>query len=175
MHDIFDTGTEPQTYPEDYTVPYPVGDPGDVEPIVGDLGAGVAATAEFDGWGYVRLLDADTPGLPELDSYNIPEAHDEAYAQGFGDLTVHEVATELLNLTQEHMAYFAWYSGGFRVAKFDEDSVEQVGAFIDRGGNNFWGVQITDKTVGGRRVVVASDRDFGLYVFRYTGSLAPLP
>jgi hypothetical protein len=173
MHHFFDTGEEPQTYPPDFTVPYPVGDPGDVEPDAGDLGAEVVATAQFDGWGHARLLDADAPGLPEVDSYTIPETHDEAFAQGFGDLTVHEVATELLDPTQEHMAYFAWYSGGFRVAKFDEDSVEEVGAFIDRGGNNFWGVQITDMKWRGRRIVVASDRDFGLYVFRYTGSLTP--
>ena len=154
-------------------MPYPVGDTGDVEPDAGDLGAEVSATAEFDGWGHVRLLDADAPGLPEVDSYTIPETHDEDFAQGFGDLTVHEVATELLNPSEDHMAPFAWYSGGFRVAKFGEDSIQQVGAFIDRGGNNFWGVQLTDNTFDGRRVVVASDRDFGLYVFRFTGSLAP--
>jgi hypothetical protein len=178
MHDIFDTGTPPQNYPPDYTVPYPVGDPTDVEPDAGDLGAEVAATAVFDGWGYARLLQADQPGFPEEDQFAIDEAIDEDFAQGFGDLTVHEVANELYNENRDHLAYFAWYSGGFRVAKFSETSIQEVGHFIDQGGNNFWGVQITDQTHGprgGRRVVLASDRDFGLYVFKYTGSVSPLP
>ena len=43
-----------------------------------------------------------------------------------------------------------------------------MGAFIDEGGNNFWGVeQFT--TPQGDRLFAGSDRDFGLYLFRYTG------
>jgi len=54
------------------------------------------------------------------------------------------------------------------VVSFGPDGLEQVGKFIDRGGNNFWGVeQFT--TPDGERLVGASDRDFGLYIFRYTG------
>ncbi len=40
-------------------------------------------------------------------------------------------------------------------------------AFIDTGGNNFWGVE--QFTQGGERYIAGSDRDFGLYLFRYTG------
>ena len=44
----------------------------------------------------------------------------------------------------------------------------EVGAFIDEGGNNFWGVeQFT--TPQGERLFAGSDRDYGLYLFRYTG------
>jgi hypothetical protein len=38
---------------------------------------------------------------------------------------------------------------------------------VDQGGNDFWGVQITVRD--DVEYVLASDRDFGLYVFRYTG------
>ena len=48
------------------------------------------------------------------------------------------------------------------------DGLDEVGKFIDEGGNNFWGVEIFDDAAGGR-LIAASDRDFGLYLFRYTG------
>jgi hypothetical protein len=176
MHLQFDDPTNAdQTYPPDYTVPYPVGDPGDVEPDIGDQGWDFSSAAVYDGWGYVRLLDADEPGLPELDQMAIAQTNDPAFAQGFGDMSVHEVAVELYDEGQEQMAYFSWYDAGFRVGRFDDDSIDEVGHFIDRGGNDFWGVQITDQKHLGRRVVVASDRDFGLYVFKYTGALNPRP
>jgi hypothetical protein len=44
----------------------------------------------------------------------------------------------------------------------------RVGHFIDQGGNNFWGVQVFEHE--GQEYVAASDRDFGLYIFRYTGN-----
>lgn len=51
-----------------YTVPYPVGDPGDLEPDIGDIGNGkIDATAFFSGWGGSRLLDADS--LVEIDKF----------------------------------------------------------------------------------------------------------
>jgi hypothetical protein len=46
--------------------------------------------------------------------------------------------------------------------------MEEVGHFIDEGGNDFWGVQLTSNRRG-QDLVLASDRDSGLYVFRYTG------
>jgi hypothetical protein len=62
------------------------------DPEIGALGADVRASAEFDGWGYVRLLERDT--MEEIDAYAIDEALDEDFAQGFGDLSVHEVAVD---------------------------------------------------------------------------------
>jgi hypothetical protein len=39
------------------------------------------------------------------------------------------------------------------------------------GGNDHWGVALAvDQS--GNRIVLASDRDFGLYIYRYTG---PMP
>ena len=46
--------------------------------------------------------------------------------------------------------------------------LEQVGKFIDKGGNNFWGVEDFTSPAGGR-LLAGSDRDFGLYLLRYTG------
>jgi hypothetical protein len=148
---------------------------------LGTLGARYHATGEFDGWGYVNLHDATDPNLPIVDTYTIPEAQNEAFASGFGDLTVHEVKTD--PRPGINLAYFSYYAGGFRVAEFGKNGIREVGRFIDEGGNNFWGVfPIGDETCGhgypgchpgigqGQRpLVLASDRDFGLYIFDYTG------
>jgi hypothetical protein len=47
-------------------------------------------------------------------------------------------------------------------------AVDRVAQGIDQGGNEFWGVQLTDTFVGGTRVVAYSDRDYGLYLARGT-------
>ena len=57
-------------------------------------GASYAASTEFDGWGYVQLHDARDANLRIIDSYAVPEALDEAFADGFGTLSVHEVKTD---------------------------------------------------------------------------------
>jgi hypothetical protein len=162
MHLLFDR-------PPDYTVPYPVGDSGDLEPDIGDIASGtIDATSFFSGWGYSRLLDAQAAGLPELDQYWLPEAADPMFATGFGDVDVHEVATG--RGPDADLAYYAHYSGGIRVARFDATAINEVGAFIDEGGNDFWGVQLTDKfTAAGDRIVAFSDLDYGLYLAAYTG------
>src|SRR6266508_5041238 len=95
-----------------YTIPYPVGDPGDLEPNPGDLGPKVAAETKFDGWGYIHLFDAST--LRELDTYAILEEEDPAFATGFGNLTIHEVTFD----PTADLAYLSWYAGGFRVVSF---------------------------------------------------------
>jgi hypothetical protein len=159
MHTLF--GREP-----DFTVPYPVGDPGDLEPDIGDIGNGkVDATSFFSGWGHSRLLDADT--LAEIDQFWIDEANDPAFAVGFGDVDVHEVATG--RGPDADLAYYAHYSGGIRVTSISPTAIEEVGRFIDQGGNDLWGVQLTEKFVNDRRVVAFSDRDYGLYLASYTG------
>lgn len=148
---------------------------------LGALGERYEASGEFDGWGYVNLHDATQPDLSIIDTYIIPEAINEAFASGFGDLTVHEVKTD--PRPGINLAYFSYYAGGFRVAEFGADGIREVGRFIDEGGNNFWGVfPIGDELCGhgypgchpgigqGRRpLILASDRDFGLYIFDYTG------
>ncbi len=132
---------------------------------IGTEGNEIAATSVFDGWGYTHLYRNEPSGLVAVDHFAIDEALDERFGGGdFGDLSVHEFATD----ATENIAYSAYYAGGMRVVSFGDNGMEQVGAFIDQGGNNFWGVeQFT--TPQGDRLFAGSDRDFGLYLFRYTG------
>ncbi|MBA2757131.1 MAG: hypothetical protein H0U37_06780 [Chloroflexi bacterium] len=131
---------------------------------IGTVGDTLRFTGKFDGWGYVHLFDYGAGKMAELDTFAIPEAHDQDYVRGFGDLSVHEVATSAV---RDDLAYLSYYSGGFRVLKIVDDELAEVGHFIDGGGNNFWGVQVFQS--GGKEYVAASDRDYGLYIFRYTG------
>jgi hypothetical protein len=170
MHLLFDLGEEPQTYPPDYTVPYPLRDPGDVEPDVGDLGWEIRAAEVFDGWGYARLFDAGS--LEEIDQLAIPATLNPDKAEGFGTLSVHEVAVDRA-WGLRRLAYLSWYDAGFRVAVFDGQGIRRTGFYIHQGGNDFWGVQLCGFDRLGRRLVCASDRDFGLYIFRYTGPTVP--
>ncbi|MDP4505436.1 PA domain-containing protein [Nonomuraea turcica] len=130
---------------------------------LGTAGDTLTFSSYFDGWGYVHLYDRKT--MAELDTYAVPEAHDPAYATGKGDLSVHEVAT---SAKQPDLAYFSYYSAGFRVTRIVNGKIQEVGHFIDEGGNNFWGVQVFEHN--GQEYVAASDRDHGLYIFRYTGN-----
>ena len=132
---------------------------------IGQVGNDVRATDKFDGWGYTHLYRNEPGGLVAVDHFAIPEALDERFGGGdFGDLSVHEFATD----ATENLAYSSYYAGGMRVLSFGDTGMEQVGAFIDEGGNNFWGVeQFT--TPQGDRLFAGSDRDYGLYLFRYTG------
>jgi hypothetical protein len=133
---------------------------------VGEAGDEVMLTAFFDGWGYVHLFRNNAGKLQELDTFAIPEAMDPAYAEGFGDLSVHEAAT---SPTRNDLVYFSYYSGGFRVLKITADEkLQEVGHFIDQEGNDFWGVQVFSQD--GKEYVAASDLDYGLYIFEYTGS-----
>lgn len=153
MHLLF--GDEPgYTYPES-------------EPAVGAIGETVTLEAVFDGWGYVTLYDADT-GMA-LDTFAIPEAHDPAFAFGYGDLTVHEVATDPQDPS---LAYLSYYSAGLIAVQIQCADPEvkttcelvAVGGYLDEHGNNFWGVEAF---VGddGMTYILGSDRDSGLWIF----------
>ncbi|MGA8986529.1 PA domain-containing protein [Aeromicrobium sp.] len=130
---------------------------------LGAKGGALTFTSYFDGWGYVHLFENSNGKMTELDTYAIPEAHDPAYASGFGDLSVHEVAT---SQTVAERLYFSYYAGGFRVAEIENDKIVEKGHYIAPDGNNFWGVQVFNK--GGQEYVAASDRDNGLWIFKYT-------
>ncbi|WP_173160443.1 PA domain-containing protein [Phytohabitans suffuscus] len=132
---------------------------------VGTVGDDVTLAATFDGWGYLHLFRNETGKLTELDTYAVREGMDPAYATGFGDQTVHEVA---VSKQRPHLAYVSYYNAGFRVISVRNGKINEVGRFIDEGGNNFWGVQVIQRGVN--EYVLASDRDFGLYVFKYTGN-----
>jgi hypothetical protein len=131
---------------------------------VGTLGDEVTIASVFDGWGYVHLFANGAGKLTELDTFAIPEAMDAAFASGFGDLSVHEVA---MSQVDDELAYLSYYSAGFRVLRIVDDQLQEVGHYTDPNGNNFWGVQVFE--FEGHEYVAASDRDSGLWIFEYTG------
>jgi hypothetical protein len=130
----------------------------------GTKGKQIELRGQFDGWGYVHLFANNTGKLTELDTWAIPEGMDPKYANGFGAMSVHETAT---SPTRPDLAYFAYYGGGFRVASVAGGKIREVGAFIDENGNDLWGVQVFQHA--GQELVAASDMNYGLYLFRYTG------
>lgn len=150
FHSLFSTAplTPPFTYPDG--------------PAIGALGAKVNATAAFDGWGYVHLFSNTAVGtkFAELDTYAIAEAHDPAYAVGFGDLTVHEVATHPTDPTRSYLSY---YAGGLRALEIQGTELVEVGGYLDPAGNNFWGVEVFVRD--GQTIILGSDRDHGLWIF----------
>lgn len=133
---------------------------------IGTTGDTLRFASTFDGWGYVRLFKTPLNGgkLQQVDTYAVPEAHDPAFATGFGDLSVHEVATSLVN---SRRSYFSYYSAGFRVVDIVNDQLVEKGHYIAPEGSNFWGVQVFDHN--GKEYIAASDRDYGIVIFEYTG------
>lgn len=132
---------------------------------LGDVGDTVTLRSYFDGWGYVHLYSNNSGKLVELDTYAIPEAMQADKAEGFGDLSVHEVATSKV---RADLAYLSYYAGGLRVIKIAGGQIQEVGAYIGAGGNNFWGVEAFE--ANGQEYIAMSDRDYGLIIFKYTGA-----
>jgi hypothetical protein len=141
-----------------YAVPYPP-EP-NTEPDRGTIGEKLSVDSLFDGWGYLHLIDADT--MQHLDAYAVPEALDKRFAQGFGDLSIHEITTDPTG----DVGYIAWYSAGFRVVDYSGGRLREVGHYIAQEGNDFWGVELNVRK-DGRLYALASDRDYGLYIFRF--------
>ena len=153
--------------PPEYTSPA-TGAGVDLPPI-GTVGERVRAQGGvFDGWGYLHLLDHST--MAEIDQYAIPEAIDPRFAAGFGDLSIHEITTDPTG----NVGYVAWYSGGLRVIDYDNRTLEEVGRFIQPEGADYWGVELNVRR-DGRLFVLASDRNYGLYTFRFGTDLQLRP
>jgi hypothetical protein len=139
-----------------FAVPYPATG----EPEIGQIGQRVELTTTFDGWGYVHLYDAKT--FQPLAQYAIPEAFNEANATNSGALSVHEVATD----PATNRAYLSYYAGGFRALKYSRTGFVETGGYLDPKGNDFWGVEIWKHPATGKQYVLASDLDYGLYIFQ---------
>jgi uncharacterized repeat protein (TIGR01451 family) len=135
-------------------------------PPLGTVGEKIRATTEFDGFGYLNLIDADT--MQHLDAYAVPESVDPRFATGFGDLTIHEITTDPTG----DVGYIAWYSAGFRVVDYSGGDLQEVGHYIDERGNDIWGVELNVRR-DGRLFALGSDRDFGLYIYRFGTDLRP--
>lgn len=141
---------------------------------LGQAGASISAVAtQFDGWGYVRLfglnLGAASGSLTELDTFVVPEAMDPDYASGFGDLSVHEVATDPVH---DDLAYLSYYGAGVRAVQVQcagptSCQLVEVGGYTNPA-SSFWGIE-TWNHPNGTAYVLASDRNSGIKVFRSAG------
>lgn len=126
------------------------------------------AGSTFNGWGYVHLYEVTTSTgkFAELDTYAIDEAHDPVFAVGFGNLSAHEVATDPQD---SRAAYLAYSFGGLRAIEIQSPGVEElveVGGYLDPQGNNFWGVEAFVRQGTDKTIVIASDRNGSLWIFR---------
>lgn len=120
----------------------------------------------FDGWGYTHMYRTDLgegAKMQQVDLYAPPEGQSESYAEGFGDMTVHEVATD----PDENLVYVSHYALGMRVLRYDDSGLEEVGRFVEPGGSNYWGVEV--HKFGGQKYILGSDRDRGLRIFKFDG------
>jgi hypothetical protein len=137
-------------------------------PVAPREGSDLSIGVDFDGWGYAHLYRTGLGKLPKVGDYAIQEGVDERWATRFGDLSIHEWAAD----PATNLAYSSYYSGGFRVVQYSDSGIAETGRFIDQRpdgkGNDFWGVeQFT--AANGERLIALSDRDYGLYIMRYTG------
>ena len=108
-------------------------------------------SAVFDGWGYTHMYRTNlTQGakMQEVDFYAPPEGQTESYAEDFGDMTVHEVATD----PDANLVYVSHYALGMRVLRYDDGGLEEVGAFVEEGGSNYWGVEV--HRLGGKEYIL---------------------
>jgi hypothetical protein len=99
--------------------------------------------------------------MQEVDHYAPDEGQDPAFAENFGDMTVHEVATD----PDRNVVYVSHYALGMRVLEYGRFGLKEVGAFVEKGGSNYWGVEV--HKMGGKTYILGSDRDRGLRIFQY--------
>ena len=126
----------------------------------------VDVSAVFDGWGYTHMYRTDlTKGakMVEIDFYAPEEGQLEAFAENFGDMSVHEVATD----PDANLVYVSHYALGMRVLRYDNNGLQEVGKFVEAGGSNYWGVEV--HKFGGKKYILGSDRDRGLRIFQFGG------
>ncbi|HYH59939.1 MAG TPA: PA domain-containing protein [Thermoleophilaceae bacterium] len=124
----------------------------------------VDISATFDGWGYTHMYRTDLSEgakMDEVDIYAPEEGQLEEFAENFGDMSVHEVATD----PDQNLVYVSHYALGMRVLSYDDSGLEEVGAFVEPGGSNYWGVEV--HRLGSQKYILGSDRDRGLRIFQY--------
>jgi hypothetical protein len=126
----------------------------------------VDISAVFDGWGYTHMYETNlTPGakMKEIAFYAPPEGQSAAFAENYGDMTVHEVATD----PDKNLVYVSHYALGMRVLSYTSGGLKEVGKFVEAGGSNYWGVEV--HKMNGKTYILGSDRDRGLRIFTFGG------
>ncbi len=125
-------------------------------------GATIRVSAEFNGWGFLRIWDNRNPADPvPLSTFATPNtlSADTAAAAGDRWYTVHN--PEVVG----NRAYVSWYADGVRAIDFTRPRApREVGAWVGQGRPadappvDIWSV------VPHRGLLLASDRNYGLYV-----------
>lgn len=159
MHELFGDAPEYGDQPHE----------GSDLPPIGTVGEDMRLTSEYDGWGYLNQFDAETGEY--IDSYAPKPTLSLGKAFGFGTMSVHEVDTDPRE-DFSHLGYVAWYDVGLKAISFDENGIDSRGVYRHVGGNDFWGISL-QKRGNKRPLIYMSDRDSGLWVFKYTGSEKP--
>jgi hypothetical protein len=131
-----------------------------------------SAAAVFNGWGYLRFFDISDPANPvQLSTFATPNTNNEDVALE-GTWSVHN--PELLREEDDdddesNTLYVSWYNDGVRVLNIRRPSrPREIASWTGQGAPagappvNIWSV------VPHRGVLLASDRDFGLYVLKHS-------
>jgi hypothetical protein len=121
----------------------------------------VRLALEFDGWGYLRFFDIKDPSDPQaIAQFATPNTNNEAVATD-GVWSVHNPEV------RGNRLYASWYSDGIRLLNISAPSAPRevgywtgAGAPADAPPVDIWSV------VPHRDVLLASDRNYGLYVLR---------
>ena len=135
------------------------GGPNPSLPAADTAGEDVSITAQFDGWGYMRVLDVSDPAsIVELGQFATENVLADPPPPG--DHTMHNV------IVDGTRAYISWYADGMRVVDFTDPAAPcEVAHFVDPiDGSNFWGVFLHDHP-NGNTYILGSDRDSGLWIF----------
>jgi hypothetical protein len=127
------------------------------------------AAAVFNGWGYLRFFDISDPANPvQLSTFATPNTNNEDVALD-GIWSVHNPEMLRDDDDESNILYASWYADGVRVLDIRRPSrPREVASWTGQGAPagappvNIWSV------VPHRGVLLASDRDFGLYVLKHS-------
>jgi hypothetical protein len=126
----------------------------------------VDISAVFDGWGYTHMYATNLAAgakMKEVATYAPEENQNATYAENYGDMSVHEVATD----PDRNLVYVSHYALGMRALSYTNGGLKEVGKFVEAGGSNYWGVEV--HKMGGQKYILGSDRDLGLRIFTFGG------
>lgn len=131
--------------------------------IAGTPPVTASAAAVFNGWGYLRLYDISDPANPvALSTFATANTNNEAVATT-GQWSVHN--PEIRGST----LYASWYSDGFRIIDISKPAApREIGSWTGAGSPSPLAVNIWTVVPHGG-LLLASDRNYGLYILKSTG------
>jgi len=129
--------------------------------VVGMTCADTAASAVFNGWGYLRFFDISDPANPvQLSTFATANTNNPAVATS-GTWSVHNPEV------RGNTVFASWYSDGVRVIDISQPSApREIGFWTGLGAPsgapavNIWSV------VPHGDLLLVSDRNFGLYILK---------